>query len=53
MNNTHTSTSKINDIALQVMVAVNSDREDHTKTMELLTALQNAIREANMSKMTN
>ncbi len=53
MNNTYTSTSKINEIALQVMFAVNSEREDHTKTMELLTALQNAIREANLSKMTN
>jgi hypothetical protein len=53
MNNSTTDTSKINDIAFQVMMAVNSDREDHSKTMELLSALQKAIQEANLSKMAN
>ncbi|NOQ70915.1 MAG: hypothetical protein GQ574_02875 [Crocinitomix sp.] len=45
MNITISTTGKVNAIALQVMQAVNSEREDHTKTMELLKHLQLAIQE--------
>jgi hypothetical protein len=45
MNLTNSANGKVNAIALQVMQAVNAEREDHTKTMELLKTLQTAIQE--------
>ncbi len=45
MNITNSANGKVNAIALEVMQAVNSEREDHTKTMELLKNLQLAIQE--------
>lgn len=50
MKRTYSSTRKVNAIALQVMQAVNADREDHSKTMELLKDLQEAIQEAKLQK---
>jgi len=45
MKNTMSHTTKINAIALEVMRAVNKEKEDHTYTMSLLERLQNAIQE--------
>lgn len=45
MNFTNSANGKVNAIALQVMRAANSEQEDHTKTLELLKNLQNAIQE--------
>lgn len=50
MKQTYSSTGKINAIAMQVMQNVNSGREDHSKTMELLKDLQQAIQEVRTAK---
>jgi hypothetical protein len=48
MNISNTSNGKVNAIALEVMQAVNSAQEDHSKTMELLKNLQLAIQETRL-----
>lgn len=50
MKSTYSSTRKINAIALQVMQSVNQEREDHSKTIELLKDLQEAIQEVKLRK---
>jgi len=50
MKQTYSTTGKINAIAMQVMRNVNSGREDHSKTIELLKDLQRAIQEVRTSK---
>ncbi len=45
MKRAHSINGKVNAIALQVMESVNSEHEDHTKTLELLENLQRAIQE--------
>jgi hypothetical protein len=49
MNITNSPKGKVNAIALEVMQAVNAEREDHTKTMELLKNLQMAIQATRQS----
>ena len=45
MKRANSTNGKVNAIALQVMASVNSEREDHSKTLELLENLQLAIQE--------
>ena len=50
MNHTYSTTGEINAIAFEVMQAVNSGREDHSKTMQLLEDLQSAIQQSRLTK---